>query len=95
MINAIQACSSGCTVRLSARLADGGAVFELKVVDNGPGMTQQVWRRATELFYTTKRNGSGIGLALCKRAAEDAGGSFEIESVPAFGTAVTLRVPVR
>lgn len=95
MINAIQACSTGSTVRLSAGLVDGGASFELRVVDNGPGMTQQVWRRATELFYTTKRNGSGIGLALCKRAAEEAGGSFEIESVPGFGTAVTLRVPVQ
>jgi signal transduction histidine kinase len=94
MINAIQACAAGSTVRLSAGLTEGGRAFELKVVDNGPGMTQQVWRRATELFYTTKRNGSGIGLALCKRAAEEAGGRFEIESVPGFGTAVTLKVPV-
>lgn len=94
MVNAIQACSTGQTINLYARLEDAGRRFVLNVVDNGPGMPAEVYARCTELFFTTKRNGSGIGLALCRRAAEEAGGELTIESVAGFGTSVTLSVPL-
>lgn len=93
MANSIQSGSAGTTVNLYARLVDGGRTFELTVVDNGPGMTPDVLARCTELFFTTRRTGSGIGLALVKRAAEEAGGDLDISSVPGFGTSVILRVP--
>ncbi len=94
MMNAIQACSPGQAANLEARLRDGGSHFTLTVVDNGSGMTNEVYARCTELFFTTKRNGSGIGLALCRRVAEEAGGRLTIESVLGFGTAVTIDVPI-
>lgn len=94
MANAIQAGSAGVTVNLYARLLDGGRTFELTVVDNGPGMTADVLARCTELFFTTRRTGSGIGLALVRRAAEEAGGTLEITSVPGYGTSAVVRVPV-
>ena len=93
MNNAIQACSAGQTVNLRAQLMGGGSQFSLTVVDNGAGMTGEIYNHCTELFFTTKRNGSGIGLALCRRAAEEAGGILTIESVAGFGTAVTLDIP--
>ncbi len=93
MANAIQAGSPGTAVNLYGRLLDGGRTFELTVVDNGPGMTADVLARCTELFFTTRRTGSGIGLALVKRAAEEAGGTLEIRSVPGFGTCAVVRVP--
>jgi signal transduction histidine kinase len=95
MNNAIQACTAGQTVNMRAQLMEGGSQFRLTVVDNGPGMTDEVYRHCTELFFTTKRNGSGIGLALCRRAAEEAGGTLTIESVAGFGTSVTLDIPTR
>ncbi len=93
MANAIQAGSPGIAVNLYARLLDGGRTFELTVVDNGPGMSADVLTRCTDLFFTTRRTGSGIGLALVKRAAEEAGGNLEIRSVPGFGTCAVVRVP--
>ena len=57
-------------------------------------MPADVYERCTELFFTTKRSGSGIGLALARRAAEGAGGSLDIQSIVGVGTTVTLRVPV-
>jgi signal transduction histidine kinase len=93
MANAIQAGSPGVAVNLYARLVDGGRTFELTVVDNGPGMTADVLARCTDLFFTTRRTGSGIGLALVKRAAEEAGGTLEITSVPGFGACAVVRVP--
>jgi signal transduction histidine kinase len=95
MLNAIQACSRGQSVNLQARLREDGTRFTLIVVDNGPGMTAEVYERCTELFFSTKRNGSGIGLALCRRIAEAAGGTMTIESVLGFGTSVTVDVPCR
>lgn len=94
MANAIQACAAGDTVNLYVHLVDGGATLELVVVDDGPGMSAEVFRRCTELFFTTRRTGSGIGLALVRSAVEEAGGQLEVESVPGFGTSVTARVPV-
>jgi signal transduction histidine kinase len=92
--NAIQACAPGDTVNLYAHLVEGGRELELVVVDDGPGMTAQVLTRCTELFFTTRRHGSGIGLALVNGAVEGAGGRLVVESVPGFGTSVTVRVPV-
>jgi signal transduction histidine kinase len=94
MINSIQACSAGQAVNLRAGLCDDGSRFVLTVVDNGSGMTAEVYNRCTEIFFTTKRNGSGIGLALCRRAVEESGGTLTIESVVGFGTSVTIEVPL-
>jgi signal transduction histidine kinase len=94
MANSIQSGTPGTTVNLYARLTDGGRTFELTVVDNGPGMAADVLARCTELFFTTRRTGSGIGLALVQRAAEEAAGVLEISSVPGYGTSAVLRVPV-
>ena len=57
-------------------------------------MSHEVLTRCTELFYSTKRNGSGIGLAVVQQAVVDAGGRLTIESVPGFGTGITAWVPL-
>jgi signal transduction histidine kinase len=94
MINSIQACTAGQAVNLHAGLQDNGRRFTLTVVDNGCGMSNEVYNHCTEIFFTTKRNGSGIGLALCRRAVEEAGGTLTVESVIGFGTSVTIDIPL-
>ncbi|MBK7192284.1 MAG: PAS domain-containing protein [Myxococcales bacterium] len=92
--NAIHACSPGDAINLHVRLVANGLALALTVADTGTGMTHDVYTRCTELFFTTKRNGSGIGLALVRQAVTEAGGELEIESVPGFGTCITALVPV-
>ncbi len=92
--NSIDACRSGGTVVVTALLEDAGQVFALRVEDDGCGMSKAVLARCTDLFFTNKDKGSGIGLALCKRVADSSGGSLEIQSEPDKGTVVTVRVPV-
>jgi signal transduction histidine kinase len=92
--NALHACERGDAVTLRASLDDRGRRFELSVVDTGRGMTPDVARKATQLFFTTKTSGSGIGLALCHRAVEEAGGNLEIRSVPGVGTNIFVSVPL-
>jgi signal transduction histidine kinase len=96
--NAIDACNPSDTIEVDARLVaeDDGAPtrFELRVSDNGAGMSPEVLRRCTEPFYSTKTGGCGIGLALCRDVVEAAGGSLIVDSVPEVGTSVILRVPL-
>lgn len=91
--NSIQACSSGDEIRFHASYVEEEREIELVVEDCGSGMTEAVLSRCRELFYTTKRNGSGIGLALCDRAVGEVGGAMVIESAPGRGTRVAIRLP--
>ncbi len=91
--NAWQACTPGDEVLLTARVE--AQIFILIVRDNGPGMAPQTQERCTSLFFTTKPKGTGIGLALCKRLVEGAGGKLEIESTQGQGTTFRVLVPLR
>jgi signal transduction histidine kinase len=90
--NALQACRPGDTVTIEARLV--GPRVEIAVRDTGAGMEPAVLARCTELFFSTKRSGSGIGLALCKEVAERAGGELFVSSSVGVGTTVRLSLPM-
>jgi nitrogen fixation/metabolism regulation signal transduction histidine kinase len=69
-----------------------GTGVEVRIEDDGPGIAQ-----ATNLFvpfFTTKPEGSGIGLVLCRQIAENHGGSLTLENrTDATGCIATLRLP--
>ncbi|MDJ0853300.1 MAG: ATP-binding protein [Myxococcota bacterium] len=94
LTNALHACSPGGEVQVASRLEEGGRVFAFEVCDGGSGMDPDTLRCCTELFFTTKKSGSGIGLALCKGTLEAAGGSLEISSELGSGTTARVRVPL-
>lgn len=91
--NAIEACEPGGRVDVEARVS--GGEFVLAVRDTGRGMNDDVRARCTDLFYTTKEQGSGVGLALCRQVAERSGGWLEVESRLKAGTTVTVHVPLQ
>jgi len=82
----------GATVDVVVRL--DGTRLVVTVRDTGTGMKPEVLARCTELFFTTKARGSGIGLALARRTVESVGGSMAIESELGKGTSVTLSIPI-
>ena len=92
--NAQQACGAGAVIRVTARLSDDGTAFVFGVHDTGPGMTPEVLAQCTQLFFTTKRMGSGIGLALCRSAVEKSHGRLEIRSVVGEGTCIDVTLPL-
>lgn len=69
---------------------------ELRVIDNGVGMTPDVRARCLEPFFSTRpRSGStGLGLALVAGVIERVGGSIEIESAPERGTVFAVKLPI-
>jgi signal transduction histidine kinase len=91
--NAIKACVARGAGRVVVGLHLQDETLTLEVRDNGCGMPPEVLRRCRELFFSTKPRGSGIGLALCDRTLECAGGKMEIESKVGHGTRVNILLP--
>jgi signal transduction histidine kinase len=91
VLNALQATPEGGHV--SVRTAGDESRFVVAVVDDGEGMSPETREQALTPFFTTRVEGTGLGLPLVRRVAEDHGGSVEISSVPGEGTIVTLVFP--
>ena len=70
-------------ISTSAALAEGGELRELRltVVDNGPGFAEKVLKRALEPYVTTKAKGTGLGLAVVKKIADDHGARLRIANL--------------
>lgn len=65
-------------------------IVQLRVVDSGVGIPQEKLERLFEPFYTTKTNGTGLGLALCLSIVERHNGKIHVESIPGQGTTIIV-----
>ncbi|MEY4430001.1 MAG: hypothetical protein RLZZ182_2690, partial [Pseudomonadota bacterium] len=66
----------------TTRLDDGSArAIRLKVVDNGPGFSEKVLKRAFEPYVTTKARGTGLGLAVVKKIVEEHGAKIRLNNL--------------
>jgi PAS domain S-box-containing protein len=92
VINGAQAMSEGGKLRVS--LAEDGRVAMLSIHDQGGGIPPDVRDKIFDLYFTTKKDGSGIGLAMTYRIVELHNGSIEVESDATHGTTFILRFPL-
>lgn len=92
VVNAIEAMPEGGTLRLEASLRDSDA--EIRIVDSGPGIPPEVREKIYDLYFTTKRSGSGIGLAMTFRIVQLHDGTIDFTGEPGQGTTFVLRFPV-
>jgi len=91
--NALQAVGEEGTIQVRLRSAEDGRRAVIEIEDSGAGVDSSVKDRLFEPFFSTKTSGSGLGLALVKRIAEDHGGGVALEPAPRRGTRAILWLP--
>jgi PAS domain S-box-containing protein len=79
---------------LKVKTAVAGDRIEIRVVDTGPGIPEDIRDRLFEPLFSTRGFGVGLGLVIVKDIMEEHGGGIEIESEVGKGTAVVLWLPV-
>ena len=89
--NAVEA--SETEPRVSIRVRDAGSGTYLRISDCGPGMDEETMKKALLPFYSTKKTGTGLGLALSREIVEGHGGTISLQSRPGGGTIVTCWLP--
>jgi len=90
--NAIEAMTEGGSLTLTTGLVDG--FVELAIADTGQGIAPEHLDNIFQLYFTTKKNGSGVGLPLAMRAVDLHGGTLNVDSKLNQGTSVRIRLPV-
>jgi len=91
MTNAHESGSSASDVQL--RIKKLRSAIAIEVSDRGPGMSETVLANALLPFYSTKRGGTGLGLALVREIAEAHGGRVSLANRQGGGLSVTLTIP--
>ena len=94
-LNAVQSMPDGGDMRVGARHVPGagGGRLQIWIADTGQGIAEADLPHIFEPFYSTKPEGSGIGLALVYRVVEEHGGQIEVRSRVGEGTTLTLTLP--
>jgi signal transduction histidine kinase len=93
VLNAIDATPPGGRIALRAAALAGGVVFTVE--DSGPGMPPELLVSAGTPFLTRRSGGTGLGLALCRQAIEQHGGTLQLDSAPGRGTVARVTLPAR
>jgi PAS domain S-box-containing protein len=92
VLNGLQAMPGGGTLTIASQRDDDAVVTEIR--DQGGGIPHQIQDKIFELYFTTKKGGSGIGLAQTYQIIQWHYGSVDFESVEGRGTTFRLRLPL-
>jgi len=90
--NAIEAMPHGGTVTIQTETL--GKAMRISIQDEGVGIPKEIIQNIGEPFFTTKENGNGLGLMICRRILEAHNGSLHITSKQNIGTTVLIELPI-
>jgi PAS domain S-box-containing protein len=90
--NALQAMRAGGILRIRTEATDSHLV--VSVIDTGQGISAEQMGRIFEPYYTTKPDGTGLGLMIVQRIVRDHGGTIDVESDAGRGTTVRIKLPI-
>jgi signal transduction histidine kinase len=93
--NAREALAAAPCKRLSIAAAVEDDRLTLRVADSGAGIAAADLAKIFDPFFSTKAQGTGLGLALVQQIVVDHGGTIDVQSAPGAGTTFTIRFPLR
>ena len=92
VVNAMQAMPGGGKLRFECSVNEDTA--EIRVADTGPGIPNELREKIFRLYFTTRKEGSGIGLAMTFRIVQLHDGTIDFTSEPGKGTTFLIRLPI-
>jgi two-component system nitrogen regulation sensor histidine kinase NtrY len=93
--NAVAAVNGGGEIKLSTGYDRARSVVTLEVADNGCGLAPEIRSRIFEPYFSTKENGTGLGLTIVSQIVEDHHGYVRALSNDPRGTRISIELPVR
>ncbi len=91
VLNAAQSMPSGGTIIITTAMEHHSVIIEIE--DHGTGMDRETVARIFDPYFTTRKDGTGLGLSVVKRVMHEHHGRVEIESAPGAGTRIRLLLP--
>lgn len=91
ILNSLEAVSLEGLIKVVSRCVNG--FTEITIEDNGEGIPGEHLDKVMDPFFTTKKDGTGLGLFICYQIVQENGGHISIESQVGTGTKVTIKLP--
>ncbi|MBI4649763.1 hypothetical protein HY745_00360 [Candidatus Desantisbacteria bacterium] len=93
IINAFDSMAGGGELKIIAEKEDADNSINIRIKDNGCGIKDEILPQIFEPFFSTKENGSGLGLSIAQRIVEEHSGHIDVKSVYGEGTVFTINLP--
>jgi signal transduction histidine kinase len=94
ILNALEAMGARGRLSVGTVYAPETRSVTVAIDDTGPGMSDETLARVFDLFFTTKPEGTGLGMAIARSVIDRHGGELAIQSAPGPGTRVRVRLPL-
>ena len=94
IVNGLDAMGEEGTLSVCTAYRPEAPAVLVSVEDTGVGMTGETRLRIFDLFFTTKPNGTGLGMAIAQSVVDLHGGNIQVESAPGRGTSVRVYLPI-
>jgi signal transduction histidine kinase len=97
MINACEAMAGGGTINIEEKVIgpQDRLQAQIRVTDNGPGITPPLAKKLFDPFFTTKEDGTGLGLSIVSRIIKEHGGRIDLTSTEGQGTTFIIVLPTQ
>ena len=93
-LNAIDSMDAGGKLAISIKNSQPTRNTEIKIMDDGTGISQEDLAHIFDPYFTTKAAGTGLGLAIVHNIVDAHGGKVTVESHPGGGTTFTISLPL-